>query len=203
MPGWNGGLRARTAALSQMPLMRPDQASAGPTRPETIEELFEALESPLLGYALRLVGERSQAEDIVQEAFMRLHAHFAEVREPRRWLYRTAHNLALNQRRASGKIVPLEPNSPDAPHAHQEEVSDPQPLPDEQIARWEGIGLVRLSLESLEERSRDIVRLKFHENLSYKEISARTGLTVGHVGYLLHHAIKAIGEELAKNGVVP
>jgi RNA polymerase sigma-70 factor (ECF subfamily) len=39
--------------------------------------------------------------------------------------------------------------------------------------------------------------------LSYKEISARTGLTVGNVGYLLHHALKGIAEELAKNGVVP
>src|SRR5579872_7203905 len=108
-----------------MVLMRPDQASAGPTRPETIEELFEALESPLLSYALRLVGERSLAEDIVQEAFMRLHANFAEVREPRRWLYRTAHNLALNQRRASGKVVPL-----DAGHAENPqpaEITDPQP----------------------------------------------------------------------------
>src|SRR5579859_4997731 len=92
----------------KMALMQSDQASAGPTRPETIEELFEALESPLLSYALRLVGERSLAEDIVQEAFMRLHTHFAEVREPRRWLYRTTHNLALNQRRAADKIVPLD-----------------------------------------------------------------------------------------------
>jgi RNA polymerase sigma factor (sigma-70 family) len=184
-----------------MALMRPDQTSAGPTRPETIEELFAALESPLLGYAMRLVGERSLAEDIVQEAFMRLHSHFAEVRDPRRWLYRTVHNLALNQRRASDKIVPLDPDPPEGPP--RVELSDPQPLPDEQIARWEGIGLVRLSLESLDDRSRQLIRLKFHENLSYKEMSARTGLTVGNVGYLLHHAIKAIGEELAKNGIVP
>jgi RNA polymerase sigma factor (sigma-70 family) len=184
-----------------MALMRPDQTSAGPTRPETIEELFAALESPLLGYVLRLAGEHSLAEDIVQEAFMRLHSHFAEVREPRRWLYRTVHNLALNQRRASDKIVPLDP---DPLEGHpREELSDPQPLPDEQIARWEGIGLVRLSLESLDDRSRQLIRLKFHENLSYKEMSARTGLTVGNVGYLLHHAIKAIGEEMAKNGIVP
>ena len=47
------------------------------------------------------------AEDIVQEAFMRLHAQFDEVREPRRWLYRTVHNLALNHRRQAGKIVSL------------------------------------------------------------------------------------------------
>ena len=69
-------------------------------------------------------------------------------------------------------------------------------MPDEQIARWEGIGLVRLSLETLDDRSRELVRLKFNEDLSYKEISARTGLNIGHVGYLLHHALKAIADEL-------
>jgi RNA polymerase sigma factor (sigma-70 family) len=182
-------------------LMRPDQAIPRPANPETIEELFEALESPLLGYALRLAGDRSQAEDIVQEAFMRLHANFAEVREPRRWLYRTAHNLALNQRRAAGKIVSL------APALAEDQVPvdhpDPQPLPDEEIIRLEGIGLVRLSLESLDERGRQLLRLKFHENLSYKDMASRTGLTAGHVGYLLHHAIKTIAAELAKNGFVP
>ena len=181
--------------------MRPDEASTGPSRPETIEELFAALESPLLSYALRLVGDRALAEDIVQESFMRLHAHFAEVREPRRWLYRTVHNLALNQRRGADRIIPLDPGEGEG-NAHGES-SDPQPLPDEQIIRLEGIGLVRLSIGSLDERSRELIRLKFQENLSYKEISARTGLKVGHVGYLLHHAIKAVADELAKNGMVP
>lgn len=183
-----------------MALMRPDEASAGPSRPETIEELFAALESPLLSYALRLVGERALAEDIVQETFMRLHEHFEEVREPRRWLYRTAHNLALNHRRGAARIIALQPDFQEG--TAPPETSDPQPLPDEQIARLEGIGLVRLSMGSLDERSRELIRLKFHENMSYKEISARTGLKVGHVGYLLHHAIKAIADELAKNGVV-
>jgi len=83
------------------------------------------------------------------------------------------------------------------------EPADPQPLPDEQIVRLEGIGLVRLSVETLDPRSRELIRLKFNEGLSYKEIGARTGLSSGNVGYLLHHALKAIGEELAKNGVVP
>ncbi len=62
---------------------------------------------------------------------------------------------------------------------------------------------MRLSLEILDEQSRELIRLKFNEELSYKEISARTGLNVGNVGYLLHHALKAIADELAKNGVVP
>lgn len=180
--------------------MRPDQTSTGPSRSETIEELFEALESPLLSYAWRLVNDRSLAEDIVQEAFMKLHSHFDEVRQPRLWLYRTAHNLALNHRRKSDKIVPFDPSDENGlPHP---ETSDPQALPDEQIARWEGIGQVRLSVEALDARSRELIHLKFHENLSYKQMSARTGLTVGHVGYLLHHAIKAVGDELAKNGLI-
>ena len=80
--------------------------------------------------------------------------------------------------------------------------SDPQLLPDEQIVRLEGIGLVRLSLEILDPRSRELIHLKFNEELSYKEISARTGLSIGNVGYILHHALKAIADELAKNGIV-
>ena len=181
--------------------MPPDRASAEPPGWETIEELFAALESPLLSYALRLAGRRSVAEDLVQEAFMRLHAQFEEVREPKRWLYRTVHNLALNQRREAGKIVPLEEPVENGATTGNE-AADPQPLPDEQIMRLEGIGLVRLSLETLDERSRELVRLKFNEELSYKEIGARMGLNVGHVGYLLHHALNAIADELAKNGVV-
>jgi len=183
-------------------VMRPNQPSAEPSGGETIEELFAALESPLLLYALRLIGESGVAEDLVQEAFMRLHAQFDQVRTPRRWLYRTVHNLALNHRRDASRTVPLRLES-DQDEPPASDPADPQPLPDEQIARWEGIGLVRLSLETLDERSRELIQLKFNDGLSYKEISARTGLTIGHVGYLLHHALKTIGHELARNGIVP
>jgi RNA polymerase sigma-70 factor (ECF subfamily) len=181
--------------------MRPDEASAESPGGETIQGLFTALEAPLLNYALRLSGDRGLAEDLVQEAFMKLHAQFEEVREPRRWLYRTVHNLALNQRRDSAKIIPLNSagENGDAPAT---DTADPQPLPDEQIIRLEGIGLVRLSLETLDERSRELIRLKFTEDLSYKQISERTGLKTGHVGYLLHHALKAIADELAKSGII-
>jgi RNA polymerase sigma factor (sigma-70 family) len=183
-----------------MAVMRPDQASTQPAW-ESIEEVFTALESPLLGYALRLTGRPDAAEDLVQDAFMKLHEHFDEVRDPRRWLYRTVHNQAINQLRRAGKLVPLEvPVEDGAPQPL--DTADPQPLPDEQITRLESIGLVRLSLETLDDRSRELVRLKFNENLSYKEIGARTGLKIGHVGYLLHHALKAIAAELAKNGML-
>src|SRR5580765_577795 len=99
-----------------MAVMQRDEASAAPPKAETIEELFAALESPMLNYALRLAGALSVAEDIVQEAFMKLHAQFENVRAPRHWLYRAVHNLALNHRRDSGKIISLDSKVEESEH---------------------------------------------------------------------------------------
>ena len=185
-----------------MALMRPDEGNAESPGPETIEELFAALESPLLSYALRYTDEVGLAEDVVQEAFMKLHVEFGRVQAPQRWLYRTVRNLALNLRRHECRTVSL--NAPDdAGKEPVADAADPSSFPDEQIIRLEGIGLVRLGLEALDERSRELVRLKFNDELSYKEIAERTGLTVGNVGFILHHALKTIAVELAKTGVVP
>jgi RNA polymerase sigma factor (sigma-70 family) len=179
------------------------ETETGPRSPEfgSIEEAFLSLEAPLLAYALRLLKEPAMAQDVVQEAFVRLHTEFKGVQEPRRWLYRTVHNLALNQLRKDSKVVPLHPPSDDPSHPEMDP-ADPQLLPDEEIVRIENIGLVRLCLGTLDERSRELVRLKFHDGLSYKEMAERTGLTVSHVGYLLHHALKAIEGQLMKNGVI-
>jgi RNA polymerase sigma-70 factor (ECF subfamily) len=181
----------------------PDPTSAEAPRFESTEAAFLALEPGLLGYARRLLDHDDMAQDVVQEAFLRLHTHFQEVREPQRWLYRTVHNLALNHRRHDGRIQPLAPAAETAAEepTRPNEPVDPLPLPDEQIARNEGIGQVRLGLANLDPRSREVLRLKFQEDCSYRQISERTGLTVGHVGYLLHHALKALAVELTKSGV--
>jgi RNA polymerase sigma-70 factor (ECF subfamily) len=184
-----------------MDLAQSNAPSAGKPGGESIESLFGELEAPLLAYAGRLTGDGTAAEDVLQDAFMKLHSQFEEVREPRRWLFRTVHNLALNHRRAAGRTEPLASPDPDAPPVI--EPADPQPLPDEQIARAESLGFVRLSLQNLDERSRELIRLKFHEDLSYQEMSARTGLSAGLVGYTLHHALKAMADELARAGVIP
>ena len=177
----------------------PDETTTPTPEWETIEQVFDALESPLLAYARRLLGDFAQAEDIVQEAFMKLHIQFQKVLTPQPWLYRTVHNLAVDHQRRANRIVLIgDGKDEDAP---VNDAADSQPMPDEQIARWEGIGLVRLVLETLDARSRELIRLRFNEDLSYKEIAERTGLKVGHVGYLLHHALKAMAVELQKTEV--
>ena len=179
----------------------PDETCASTPEWETIEQVFAALESPLLAYARRLLGDFAVAEDVVQEAFMKLHTQFQKVLTPQPWLYRTVHNLAVDHQRRTNRITLIgDGKEEDSPG---NDTADSQPMPDEQIARWEGIGLVRLVLETLDDRSRELIRLRFNEDLPYKEISDRTGLTVGHVGYLLHHALKAMAVELVKTDIAP
>ena len=171
-----------------------DNASA---RRGSIELLYAAQETALLGYARRLVNDENAAQDIVQEAFLKLHPEFESVRNPKAWLYRTTHNLARNYLRAGRRIVPLGGGPQEEP-----EVADAILLPDEQIERMERIGQTRLCLEGLDSRSQELLRLKFDEGLSYKEISATMDLSVGNVGYLLHHALKDLAAALKKNGVI-
>ena len=185
--------------MAVMPMKVPEESGASPPEWATIEEVFASLESPLLAYARRLLGDFGVAEDVVQDAFMKLHSQFHQVRTPQPWLYRTVHNLAVDHQRRASRIVLVGDSKDDEFPAN--DAADSQPLPDEQIARWEGIGLVRLVLETLDERSRELIRLRFEEDLSYKEIAGRTGLAVGNVGYILHHALKAMALELEKTEV--
>ena len=79
-----------------MAVKMPDETTTPTPEWETIEQVFAALESPLLAYARRLLGDLSMAEDIVQDAFMKLHTQFKKVLTPQPWLYRTVHNLAVD-----------------------------------------------------------------------------------------------------------
>ena len=77
-------------------------------KPASIVAVFETEESGLLRYAIGLVGRRTVAEEIVQETFLRLHQSWAEVENPRAWLYRSVRNLALNHLRDHRRETVLE-----------------------------------------------------------------------------------------------
>lgn len=130
---------------------------ANTSRYESIEDLFLAIESPLLTYARRLAVDFAQAEDLVQEAFLRLQPIFHQIDSPKSWLYRTVHNLAVNHHRKHARILPFSPGdsnlNDDSLQPTPHDPADSQPLPDDQIARLEGVGLIRLNLKSLDARS--------------------------------------------------
>ncbi|MBB5352505.1 RNA polymerase sigma-70 factor (ECF subfamily) [Haloferula luteola] len=157
----------------------------------SLREVFEAEEGPLLRFAWGMLGRREIAEDLVQEAFLRLHAHWDEVTHPRAWLFRSVRNLALNHLR----------------HHRRESVTDVIPDedatgdPKEQLSRLEAAGAIRLLLAELGEDDRALLTLKYDEDLKYAQISERTGLSVGNVGYKLHHLLKGLAERLRRMGI--
>jgi RNA polymerase sigma-70 factor (ECF subfamily) len=53
-------------------------------------------------------------------------------------------------------------------------------------------------IEALPDRQREVIRLKFQQGLSYKEISSVTGLSVSNVGFLVHTGVKTIRKRLSK-----
>jgi RNA polymerase sigma factor (sigma-70 family) len=160
--------------------------------PSSLIRLFETEEGPLLHFALGLVGRRSVAEELVQEAFLRLHQVREEVENPRAWLYRSVRNLAINHLRDHRKETDLE----DA-----DRTSTEADLPAQKMGRQEAIGLVRMLLAELPESDRDLIRLKYQEDLKYQDIGQRTGINVGNVGYRLHHLLKGLAESLRHAGI--
>ena len=180
-----------------MPVADPKQTND--QEESSLAALFIELETPLLRYAYQLVKRTEVAQDLVQDAFLKLHGHQETVVEAKPWLYRTVHNLAMNYHRKEKRIVSL-------PDSEQERTETSQAameaMPDEQITRLEAIGQIRLLLQSLTSKKRELIRLKFEEELSYKEISAKTGLSVSNVGYQLHHLLKSLATEIQETGAL-
>ena len=168
-------------------------AEAAEVAKPSLAAVFEAEEAPLVRYAYGLVGRREVAEELVQDAFLRLHQHWDTVEKPRPWLYRCVRNRSLNHLRDHKR----EYLSEELPEPERETRGEP----DEELGRLEAAGLLRMLMDELSERDRELVRLRYFEDLKYAGISERTGMTIGNVGYRLHHILKSLAESLRRVGV--
>ncbi|HEY4247748.1 MAG TPA: RNA polymerase sigma factor [Lacunisphaera sp.] len=183
--------------FERVPSLPPSGVTAGlsatamTAKPETIVAVFEAEESGLLRYAIGLVRRRTVAEEIVQETFLRLHQVWAEVDNPRAWLYRSVRNLALNH---------LRDQKPESELKEDTATADDHP-PADVLGRNEAIGTMRLLLAEMSDEDRTLIRLKYNDDLKYQEISQRTGLSISNVGYRLHHVLKSLADALRHAGI--
>ncbi|MGJ8654696.1 MAG: RNA polymerase sigma factor [Opitutaceae bacterium] len=169
---------------------------------QKLADLFRALESPLLGFAFQMVKDEQIAQDIVQDAFIRLQANFVSVEQPKAWLYTTTRRLAIDHLRRASKVVPFTvAQKDDETTPSSQDPEDTRMTPDVEAEYHERTGLMRVCIERLEPRAQALVKMKFIENLSYKQISERMGMTVSNVGYTLHHALKSLELELNKEGI--
>lgn len=156
--------------------------------------LFESEETPLLRYAFSLTGRRAIAEEIVQEVFLQLHANWEGVENPRAWLFRSVRNRACNHHRDGRREV-------GGDEVAMATAASEDDTPEEVLQRLEAAGFLRLLLAELEEADRRLVQLKYFEDLRYRDIAERTEMSIGNVGYRLHHILKQLADKLRHLGI--
>jgi RNA polymerase sigma-70 factor (ECF subfamily) len=160
--------------------------------------LYNATAMKLLGITLRIVGDRQDAEDVVQECFVTVWRKAAEYDArragPWAWLVTIARHRAIDRVRARR----IRPTSP---------VEDAHPLPDPD-ARSDALAHARDdqrqvegALAALDPRHAAIIRGAYLEGLSYEELSAREGVPVGTIKTWVFRGLRrmrgTLGEEAA------
>lgn len=161
-----------------------------------LSALLERYERPLVRYALSIMGDLESARDVAQETFIR----YAREQRPEldenprhleAWLFTVCRNRALDYHRKHSRIVPM-PIADDR--------IDEEPTPAAALeSRDTAASLLRL-LDVLTPNQREVIRLKFQNDLSYKEIAEVTQLSVTNVGFLLHTGLKKLRALLQESG---
>ena len=149
------------------------------------EELVIAYQHRVFGVALRMLGNRAEAEEIAQETFLRAHRALPEFRGEARlhtWLYAIASRLCLNRLASADRRLVRGDDEALATAPAGE------PSAAAMLERAELDAAVREAIAALPEERRIVVVLRDVEGLSYDEIGEALGLEPGTVRSRLHRA---------------
>jgi RNA polymerase sigma-70 factor (ECF subfamily) len=155
---------------------------------ESFVALFDAHFQRLYRYLDRVSGDPELAADLAQEAFVKLHRRGSLPDLPEAWLITVAMNLFRNARSSRTRRRRLLTVSR-GESAH----SDPPPSPEEATVAADARRQVRLAVDRLPDRERDILLLRA-EGYSYREIATALDLNEASVGTLLARAVRAFRE---------
>ena len=149
-----------------------------------IVEALELYQAPLIRYAAWILRDPESAREVVQETFLRLCREEGPSRLTgylAQWLFTVCRNLAFDMRKKEARMTPL---------------GDMQIGVDSGLKQKETAGEIFRMLDSLPKNQREVVYLKFQCDLSYKEISEITKLSVGNVGFLMHTALRTLRKHI-------
>ncbi len=153
-----------------------------------LEALVQRYHAPLLGHLTRLVAEPHLAEDLTQETFVRLVRDGHTYRYPRPfrpWLYTIARHLAHNHwQSAYHRHVDV------GAEALETRADDPDPT--EWLERWERRTGLRAALRELSFEQREVLSLRFGQELSVEETAAVIGIPMGTVKSRAFNALRRL-----------
>ena len=170
-----------------------------PTDAPEFITLLDRYERPLIRYARSITGDLDSARDVVQETFIKLAR--GEIRTPEgkgrngsngteasashleAWLFTVTRNCALDHQRKHSRIIPM---------TLQDDRPCADPGPAATLEQRENATTIFGMLDALSPNQREVIRLKFQNDLSYREIAGVTKLSVTNVGFLLHTGLKKL-----------
>ena len=161
--------------------------------PRAFPGLVALFRSRLHLFLYRMIGDRERAEDLVQEAFLRVYRHlhrFDSSRKFSSWIYTIATNLGRNELRSRRRrpLILHESAAPPGIRAPMLELSDPHTRPDELFAARELQERLDAAVEQLAAHHREVFVLREVEGRSYEEIARISHCTLGTVKSRLNRA---------------
>ncbi len=162
--------------------------------PELLDRLIEIYQHRLLRYLLFLTGKREVAEDLFQETWMRVLLRGAQYNGKARfdtWLFTIARNLVIDLSRKR-QMASLDEMSESGEDERPFEVAIDEPSPFEQFATREDRAEVSEVLLRLEPNYREVLVLRFHEELSLEEIAGVTRAPLSTVKSRLYRGLAAL-----------
>jgi RNA polymerase sigma-70 factor, ECF subfamily len=166
--------------------------------PELMDQLIEMYQHRLLRYLLFLTGKREVAEDLFQETWMRVLLRGAQYNGKARfdtWLFTIARNLVIDLSRKR-QMASLDEMSEAGEDERPFEVAIDGPSPLEQFATREDRAEAAEVLLKLEPNYREVLTLRFHEELSLEEIASVTRAPLSTVKSRLYRGLAALKPEV-------
>jgi RNA polymerase sigma-70 factor (ECF subfamily) len=157
-----------------------------------LERTFAEQQAPLTRYAARLLSDPDRARDVVQDTFVKFMAQPPDAVNGHavEWLFTVCRHRALDVLRKEARMKRFE-------EGQVERVTAPDPPPGRELEHAETQAEILRMIDRLPRNQQEVVRLKFQNGFSYKEISRITTLSVSNVGFLIHTAVARLRTELA------
>ena len=161
------------------------------------EELFDKYGRKIYALTYRMTANRQEAEDILQDVFLRAYEHIISYRRISNfypWLCRVATNLAVDYHRSSHPQRSLEPGE----NGIELSVNTARSNPESALESKELGEQINAAVEALPLRQRQVFALKNIAGLSHKEIALILGCSQDAVRANLYQAVKKLRQKLRK-----
>lgn len=167
---------------------------------DAFAEIVELYKDKLYQLGYRMLGNRHEAEEIAQEAFIRAYVNIENYNQEYKfstWLYRIATNLCIDRIRKKKPDYYL-----DAEMAGTEgltlysRIPSDTPLPEKEVEMMELQEAIQGEIVKLPEKYRSVIVLKYIEELSLNEISEILDLPLGTVKTRIHRGREALRKQL-------